>query len=76
MELSYILEKGNPQKIPYIFSKESFSYKNRKWKPWTTDTPKKVFIFPETELSHISLLSPGSKNKKNFLVTTLKNKNF
>ena len=65
MELSYILEKETPpQKIPYIFSKESFSYKNGKRKPWKTDTPKKVFIFPETELSYISLLSPSSKNKK------------
>ena len=30
MELLYILGNGNPEKIPYIFSKESFSYISEK----------------------------------------------
>ena len=48
-ELFYILRNENPEKISYIFSKESFSYISENENPLPPLPPKKkkIFIFQE-----------------------------
>ena len=56
MELFCVLGNGNLEKIPYIFSKESFSYISGNRNPPKiiyisgNGNPKKILIFQEAEI--------------------------
>ena len=85
MELFCVLGNGNLEKIPYIFSKESFSYISGNRNPPKiiyisgNGNPKKILIYQETELSssklkNISYVSGEnlqSSKYKNFLTSSL-----